>query len=278
MTTRRVLPEILNKFQDFNGLIYEAIFERQGDNTQYIRKFARTGNINAGVTSDLWFTAGSMTHLASAELINVVSDDADDTVAGSGARFIFIQGLDGDYNIQSELVIMSGLTPVQTTLSFLRIHRVRVLAAGSSLLNEGTITLTDATGATVQAAIPPQESITHMSHFTVPADYTAFILNIGLGIGRFSGSGSKEGEAEFIVYAEAIPGAGRVEYRISHYSLNNQGTTQLQFLLPNPVAIPQKTDMKINITSAQNNTSFLGEYHLMLIKDTTFLASSNLID
>ena len=70
-------------------------------------------------------------------MIDCVSDDADDTSAGTGARTIFIQGLDADYDELTEVLIMNGLTPVQSVNTYMRIFRTQNITAGATEWNEG---------------------------------------------------------------------------------------------------------------------------------------------
>ena len=47
-----------------------------------------------------------------------MSDDANDDVAGTGARTLRIQGLDGSYNLAEETVDMDGTTTVTLHKNF----------------------------------------------------------------------------------------------------------------------------------------------------------------
>ena len=53
---------------------------------------------------------------------------------------------------------MNGLTPVVTTGLFLRVYRARVVTAGSTGTNEGTITMTNTTSSNVIAQISVDNS------------------------------------------------------------------------------------------------------------------------
>ena len=102
----------------------------------------------------------------------VSSDDTNDDVGGTGATQITITGLDGNHEEIVENVTMDGTTPVNTVNTFLRINSVLVTAAGSSKVNEGTISLLN--GADNLAQILPLNGNSLQLVFTVPAGRTWF--------------------------------------------------------------------------------------------------------
>lgn len=74
----------------------------------------------------------------------IVSDDAQDNAAGTGARSIIIRGLDdvgGEWVAATATVIPTGVTPTAATAqTFIRINEIEVVTAGSGLTNAGVIT------------------------------------------------------------------------------------------------------------------------------------------
>jgi hypothetical protein len=122
-----------------------------------------------------------------------VSDDTDDTSAGTGARTVEIEGLDSSWNVLTETVTMNGTTPVVTTGSFLRVYRARVVTAGSSGTNEGTITFTNTTSSNIIAQISVDNSgfgQTLMACYTIPAGKTGYLISLDF-------SSSKDNEHTF---------------------------------------------------------------------------------
>ena len=109
--------------------------------------------------------------------VDVVSDDTNDDVAGTGARTLRIQGLDGSYNLVEETVDMDGTTTVTTTQTFLRVFRMSVETAGSSGNNEGTITVTYTGGSDVAATITEGNGQTLMALYHTCRLYWLFIIN-----------------------------------------------------------------------------------------------------
>jgi len=167
----------------------------KGDFTGYsnVSKFGRNPSVKSADYETLWDGSNLYPWPTAAETLSVVSDDADDTSAGTGARTIEIQGLDSSWNVLIETVTMNGSTPVVTTGLFLRVYRARVVTAGSSGTNEGTITFTNTTSSNVIAQISVDNSgfgQTLMACYTVPAGKTAYLIS-------FDFSSAKDNEHTF---------------------------------------------------------------------------------
>ena len=128
-------------------------------------------------------------HLAdTATVVTMSSVSSADTLAGSGARTVSVQGLDANYNQLTETVNLNGTSNVTTTGTFLRVFRMRVESAGADEVNQGNITAS--IGGTDVAQIQADQGQTLMAVYTVPRGYDAYLL-------KFQGSLSKNQEANF---------------------------------------------------------------------------------
>lgn len=130
----------------------------------------------------IWGTGGRISQPSSAATISFVSDSADDDSAGIGARTVVLNGLDSSKNQQAEIITMDGLTPVVSSLSYLRISSAIVYTTGTNKTNVGNITLTH--GATVLATIKAGEGTIRQMVLTVPTGYDAFFINYGYSAGK----------------------------------------------------------------------------------------------
>lgn len=81
----------------------------------------------------------------------MLSDSVNDTAAGTGARTVFISGLDSNYDVISETVTLNGTSAVQTVRSYLRVNSFLIMSAGSGKTNAGSITLRVTGGGSTQA-------------------------------------------------------------------------------------------------------------------------------
>jgi len=135
----------------------------------------------------VWAEGGLYSYLSAATVLKVSSGSTDDTSAGTGARTVELQGLDGDYNQISETVTLNGQTAVNTTKSFLRVYRMVVKTAGTGAQNAGVIyagtgTVTLGVPANKYATIAIGDNQTLMALWTVPAGYTAYLLQTDITV------------------------------------------------------------------------------------------------
>lgn len=87
-------------------------------------------------------TSGSnldITFPTSAATLGIASTSTSDTLVGTGAQIILVEGLDSNYDAISESIELSGQTEVNSTLLFLRVNVATVIQFGSTGYNEGTI-------------------------------------------------------------------------------------------------------------------------------------------
>lgn len=136
----------------------------------------------------IWDGGGNYIFLESADTLDIVSDSVNDTLAGTGARTLIIFGLDDNFLDINETITLNGTTPVTTVNSFLRTFRALVVTDGneSAVLgsNDGIISMSTTTGATLQARILPNNGQTLMAIYTVSAGKTAYITGISLNVGQ----------------------------------------------------------------------------------------------
>ena len=118
---------------------------------------------------DVWDAGGVYPWPTAAAATNIVSTDADDTDGGSGARTVWVQGLDSDGMLIDETVTLNGTSQVNLTQQFYRVFRARVVLSGATGTNEGDIQIRHNT--TALAQISQGYGQTLMAIYTVPANY-----------------------------------------------------------------------------------------------------------
>ena len=128
-------------------------------------------------------TGAGYVYPTSATVMKVSSSNAADAAAGTGARTLLVAGLDANYNSISETVTLNGVTPVNTTNSYLRILYTEITSTGSGNAQAGTIYVGTGvvSGGGVPATIYWQSESTYnnwsFAGFTVPAGYTAYVTS-----------------------------------------------------------------------------------------------------
>ena len=202
-------------------------------------------------------------HPSVAIQIKVTSTNINDTATGTGARTIYIEGLDGDYNEVTEIVTMNGQTTVLTTQLFLKINRATVVSAGSAKSALGDIYMGD--GAVV-AGVPASKyniikfdfNNTVTGHYTIPAGYTGYLVQGLFSVGQAAGSSEIRGR----LMTTDQNGINRTN---SVVAINN-GTADYVFEFPVP--IPEKTDIEARAIGVSNNNSASSMFILCLIANT----------
>jgi hypothetical protein len=187
----------------------------------------------------VWPGGGIISHPSAAIQWKVSSSSANDTSAGTGARTVFINGLDANYNQVTETVTLNGQTAVLTTNSLLRINSAYVATAGSSNSAEGSIyfgtgTVTAGVPATVWQIILFDYNSTVTGHYTVPAGYTAYMDAGQISAGQATGSTQITGRL-------LASGTNNIRTTAALVTLNN-GTATYDFFVP--ISFPEKTDIE----------------------------------
>ena len=217
-------------------------------------KFKFGNNRTVGDTEEtIWSEGGIYVYPTSATQMTVSSSSVDDTAAGTGARTVRIEGLDADYNEISEDIILNGQTPVTTVNSYLRINRGIVLTAGSGeknagIIRAGTGTVTSGVPANVFLSIDGDgDNQTLMCLWTVPAGYTAFLVQTNVSTGNSSNTPAL---LRTTIVARPHGGVFNTQERITLKDGN-----QLQ-AYNFPLRFTEKTDLEVRAQSTSGSVTF----------------------
>jgi hypothetical protein len=139
-------------------------------------------NADVDALEDVWSQGGLWVPVTQARTISFVSADAEDDGEGTPLTYLEI----------SETITLNGVAAVVTANSYLRVNRVYVATAGSVGTNNGAITGTATTDATVQVHIPAGVGQTQTTIYTCPANKYGIVLgwhaSIGVGSGGVTAS------------------------------------------------------------------------------------------
>lgn len=205
---------------------------------------------------------GTYIYPSSAIKMSVSSSSENDTALGTGARMLYIDGLDGNYNHASEIVTLNGQTAVTTVNSYLRLHRCDVVTGGSGggnagIVYVGTGTVTAGVPATKYAQVSIGYNSTLMGMWTVPAGYTAYMRN-----GSVS-SGSVVNNKYLTCLLSIRPYQG-VFNTVAIVTLNSNAAP---FPFDYPVRIPQKTDIEARAMSSGDTFAVSSYFEIVYIKN-----------
>lgn len=254
--TKAGLNEVFN-LQVAQGQIYKH---------SAVHKFGFNSAVGTAGTDTIWIQDGAYTWPAAASVLKVSSSSADDDStpsAGTGALTVTLEGLDANYAEITEDVILNGVTTVNTTLSYLRLHRMFVATAGTGLTNAGVIyafTGAETSGVpdvatTIRSTIAASQGQTLQAFYTVPAGMTAYMTSVNAG----SADGTNATTIELRARTEG--GAFRTQEKFVVF----KQTTTLDF--PYPLKFEAKTDIELRGASAAATPAVNGSFDLLLVKD-----------
>lgn len=159
---------------------------RQGHFTY--NKFGYNNDVDSAAAETIWAVGGTYSPPTTATALDIVSSSTADESSGTGARNVYITGLDANRKLQTEAVSLNGTTTVTTSTTWLGINRAAVGSAGSGQENAGTITITADTGGATLALIPAGEGTTQQCIYHVQLQSKALAdwmyincLKIGVG-------------------------------------------------------------------------------------------------
>jgi hypothetical protein len=120
----------------------------------------------------------------SAQSLEILSSSVNDTSAGSGARTVYVEGLDANFALQSTTATMNGTTAVALTGTWTRVFRIYVVTSGTygsatASSHAGTITVRNSGAGVswgqlyVDSGYGLGQSL--IGAYTVPVGYTAYV-------------------------------------------------------------------------------------------------------
>ena len=248
---------------------YLQVAREQIFNHKSIFKFGN--NTSVGDTLEtVWAEGGLYSYLTSASVLKVSSSSTADTSAGTGARTVQLFGLDTNYDEINETVTLNGQTAVNTTKEYLRINRMIVRSAGTGGANAGVIyagtgTVTTGVPANVYASINGVTGANQslMSLWTVPAGYTAYILQYDISNGTTSNTPAV---CKLVL---AVRPYGEVFQSKDVKSLTTGMHVEETFSIP--LKVEEKSDIEVRAISSSNSVSFdiSAAFEIIYIKNET---------
>jgi hypothetical protein len=177
---------------------------------------------------------------------------------------VYIEGLDGNYNVVSETVILNGQTEVNTTNSYLYVNGFTVLTVGSGGVNAGNInagtgTVTAGVPAVLYDIIATGYNNRTTGHYCVPAGYTGYMNE-----GMFS-SGQASGATAVTGYLKQHGPDGIL--RVGAVTTVNNASTLFNF--EQPYTIPEKNCIGATAVGSASNNAVSSFFSIILVKNST---------
>jgi hypothetical protein len=210
----------------------------------------------------VWPNGGVVPHPAAASVLKISSTSGSDAAAGTGARTIYIEGVDGSYNVVSETVILNGQTAVNTTNLYLYVNQFYVLTTGTGGANAGAINAgTGNVTAGVPAVLYDEIAVGYnqrtTAHYCVPAGFTGYMGKAVVSAGQASGSTS----VTMFLKQHGPDGI----LRVGAVTTLNNGSIPYDF--DPPYVIPEKNCVGATAIGASANNSVSSFFNIVLIKN-----------
>ena len=187
------------------------------------------------IEETVWENGGLYVYPSSAITLSVSSSVG----ATDSGVVLTTSGLDANYNEISETLVLSASGTATTTLQYLRINRIFV--AGSKALT-GIVSFTN--GGTTYASVN-SDNQTLMSLWTVPAGYTAYVLQTDVTV--LTETNNKFGTIRLVT---RLPGG--VFRTQDMFSAQNSDVTRT-YSIPLPLA--EKTDIEFRAVGSSSNSN-----------------------
>jgi hypothetical protein len=225
-----------------------ALGRRQNQTTW--NKWGYNDDVDSAAAETIWAQGGLLTPMTTARTLSVVSSDANDTSAGTGARSVVIYGVDANWLSQTVVVTLNGTTPVVTSETWLGINRIAVYACGSLGYNAGAITATATTDLTVQGIVPIQAGSTQQAFFFVQAGHTALADWLWINARKLSGGTSPR----ITVKGYVTSLVSRAVYEVFRADIDTSVENTVEMSPKQPFVVAEKSLLEFRATTDTNNT------------------------
>ena len=229
-----------------------------------IHVFGHNPDVDNNEEATVWPLSGQLLgHPASPTLMTISSSSADDAAAGTGARTVYILGINGTGGYSEEIVTLNGQTAVNTGNTYDAIERMQVLTAGTGGVNAGTIyagtgTVTSGVPAVPYSAIGVGDNTSLVGHWTCPIGHTGYLVKGKLTTGTTSSS-------QYVV--------GKLKLRDTNGLLYTTAITTLAdatawYDFDYPIKITAGQCIAATATGKGNNNDVSSYFQIVLIKNT----------
>lgn len=228
--------------------VHRVIDKNYGDGFSVIHRFGYNPDVDSGtLPEDVWDGGGVYSFPTQLQLIQAVSDSANDAPAGTGMRTLIVIGLNEDWIATSDVIQLQGTTPVNGTVMFLRVLRMFGSSFGSTGENQGTVAVTGTVDTSLTfAQINPTNGQTMQAITTVPDERDVCLYHWTATLAR---TGTPSGamavvELMFRYNADEADSGWRVQQIMGLAATGSSGLTVKWEPCLN---IPSRTDIRVRV-------------------------------
>lgn len=228
-------------------------------------KFGATPAMSQNATGSIWDINDTVYPWTALDIPAVVNIERNN-VADQGL-IVTVQGLDSDWNFQSEDITITGADTLGTLL-FRRVNRAFVTSTTTST-NLGDIDIeAGAAGGTTVARITAGKGQTLMAVYTIPAGYIGYLYH-----GTMSIQAGGDATGFMFIRRNTVS----TVFRIAH-TFEVAGTGgQYDYTFSFPPAIPEKSDIDVRAAVRSNNARVTAAFDILLVEDDPEAPISDLL-
>ena len=230
---------------------YLAIAKGESNGYSSVHKFGAAPALSINTTGTIWDVNDTLypwSAFNTAGVLNIPAVNAADN--GDSVK---VYGLDENFNPIEEDFTLSSTATVTGTKTFSRVYRAYYY---DSTTNAGDISVLR--GATTVLRIKAGKAQTLMAIYTVPAGYTAYLMQ-GTASIKYGGDASIE---MFVRYF------GQTSFRIGHAGEVAGTGMPYNYRFTVPIAIPEKSDIDVRASVRSNNSKVTAAFDLILVENT----------
>lgn len=244
-----------NQYPDF--LIKASALLTNGAEPIFI--FGKNEDIDTNsVPEDVIQQGGLKLFPTAASLLTLTSTSNSDASGGIGIDTIRIKGLDVNYNLISEDVVLNGTTPVLSTQSFLRVFLMFGILSGTNQSAVGTINCNHTEG--LITIIAPNDAQSKSASYTIPAKHALVIDRVFAGLERTFTSTDAQVQFQLKTFGSNTWRTAITMVPTTTGTSTTEHNSNLFF------DITEKTDIRVRITGVSTNgTSVSASFSGLLI-------------
>lgn len=226
------------------------------EGVSHVNKFGRNTDIDT-TQEDIWDGGGDYTFSTSADITDIVSSNAGDTMS------IEVQGLDSGWNLVVQNVTLTGTTSATLGTALIRVFRARNLTSTAALgdiqIGVGSTT-SSFSAANLRAQISLGYEQTRMAIYTIPNGKTGYMTSHWGNINKSNTSGA----LDCTMWERSFGGVFRAQ---TPNGLIAAGSSHYQHKLDPYQKFSAKTDIKMTGIGSTNNFDVSAGFDLVLVDD-----------
>lgn len=237
------------KHYDFHQMVVGGYLTDHTHN----HKFGAAPSISINTTSSIWDVSDTLypwTALDTPKVVNVERNNAADN-----GLVVTVQGLDENWDYQSEDITITGADQVGTKL-WRRVNRAFV-TSGTAATNVGIIDIeAGAAGGTTVARINANLGQTLMAVYTIPRGYIGYL---------YQGTMTIQSGGDATGYMFVRRNSVGTTFRVGHTF--EVGNSAYNYKFSFPPAIPEKSDIDVRAMVRSNNSRVTATFDILLVEN-----------